>query len=192
MQQSSTLRIRPTYIATAVVIMSMIAFCYSVNHSGKGVLLKQDLQGKDLYIHNETCTEIENIRTVKSEELHQEIISICTNAEKYRVSYVDDDDSDYMLGIPDDPVLCLVGENIRYEITLVSVEKELLGFGMDEPLISVSLWKKDRYDEASMNGRYYVNKWFIYCFLPQEDYERLRELVLNYGDGEEITWSDLK
>lgn len=184
------------YVFTIAVAAVMIFLCYCTNCFGRGILLSHDLQEKNLYIHNETCSELYMVRPVEDDGMCREITAICTKAIKFRTH---GEDFEMILGIPDEPVLHFVGKNAngeaeKYEVTLIEADKQLSEdyVHREEPLVAVSMWSKDSSDDASMEGRYFVSKWFWYCSLPQEDYARLCELVLPYGDGKEMKAGNMR
>ena len=184
------------YVFTTAVAAVMIFLCYCTNCFGRGILLSHDLAGKNLYIHNETCSEMYVVRPVEDDEMYREIAAICTKAIKFRTH---GEDFEMTLGISDMPVLHFIGKNanrkaVKYEVTLLEADKQLSEdyVHYEEPLVAVSMWSKDLSDDSSMEGRYFVSKWFWYCSLPQEDYARLCELVLTYDDGEKMKAGNLR
>ena len=185
------------YIFMIAAAAAMVYFCYCANCSGKGILLSHDLEGKELYIHNETCSEMHMVRPVEDDAIRREIADICTKAIKIQKNK---ENAEMILGIPDVPALHFVGKNAEgeaemYEVMLIQEDEQWLEdyIHYDEPLVAVSLWSKDLLDDDdSMEGRPFVSKWSQDCKLSQRDYERLRELVLTYGKGEELKVKDMR
>ncbi len=150
-------------------------------------LRPHDLQGTKLYIHNETCSSPESVRTVEDEALYQELISICTSDENYCNPY------DEPLTFGDHTTLTFVQEDadIYYEIIVPPV-LEVAGADQqttvkkNEPVVVISIY--DQNNEPT--GGLLFDVPVVY--LPQQNYDRLCDLILNYSGGEETTWPDIK
>ena len=167
----------------AVIGVVLAVAIYVAVASGDGVRLptKWDLRGKTMYVHNVTCSEPYEMRTVdvaESRDFCRDVISLCTKTEKFRPQTAL---LDMTLGAKSEGYVCFEDEKVQYTFTFFDVEKQLdVGFVHREtPMIVVA---KDVFDE---NGNIH-SEWTWRCTMPAADYATLYNLLQTYGGGEKI------
>ena len=167
----------------AVIGAVLAVAIYVAAVSGDGVRLpaKWDLRGKDMYVHNVTCNELHEMRTVdaaESRDFCRDVLSLCTKTEKFRPQ---SDLIDMILGAKSEGYICFKDEKVQYTIEFFDVEKQLdVGFVHREtPMIVVA---KNVYNE---NGNI-KSGWAWRCTMTAADYTTLYNLLQHYSGGEKI------
>ena len=132
-------------LAAAAVLAVIVCLAIS---SSDGVRLprKWDLRGKDMYVHNVTCNELHEMRTVdaaESRDFCRDVLSLCTKTEKFRPQ---SSMTDVILGGKSEGYIRFEDEKERYTIEFFDVEKQLdVGFVHREtPTVIVA---KDVFDD---------------------------------------------
>lgn len=135
-----------------------------------------DLRGMKLTIHNTTCSEYWERRTVEDNTFIEEILESCDQTEQFRpITSVD-----VILGNEEDlynAYFTFEDETQWVQFSFVAVKEQLdLGFvHRERPVIAVS-GGTVKYD----------SEWTWYCIMPAADYAALYEQVQMYSDGEII------
>ena len=167
----------------ALIGVVLAVAIYVAVASGDGVRLptKWDLRGKDMYVHNVTCNEPYEMRTVDaadSRDFCRDVISLCTKTEKFRPQ---SDLFDLTLGAKSEGYICFKDEKVQYIIEFFDVEKQLdVGFVHREtPTVIVA---KDVFDE---NGNIH-SEWTWRCTMTAADHAMLYNLLQHYSGGEKI------
>ena len=167
-------------LAAAAVLAVIVCLAIS---SSDGVRLptRWDLRGKTMYVHNITCNEPYEMRTVDDAEyrdFRREVVSLCTKAEKFRPHSLG---TDMILGGKPEGYIRFEDEKERYTIEFFDVEKQLdIGFVHREtPVIIVA---KDMFDE---HGNSHPD-WAWRCTMTAADYTTLYNLLQHYSGGEKI------
>ena len=167
-------------LAAAAVLAVIVCLAIS---SSDGVRLprKWDLRGKDMYVHNVTCNELHEMRTVdaaESRDFCRDVLSLCTKTEKFRPQ---SSMTDVILGGKSEGYIRFEDEKERYTIEFFDVEKQLdVGFVHREtPTVIVA---KDVFDE---NGNVH-SEWTWRCTMTAADYATLYNLLQTYSGGEKI------
>ena len=167
----------------AVIGAVLAVTIYVAAASGDGVRLptKWDLRGKDMYVHNVTCNELHEMRTVdaaESRDFCRDVLSLCTKTEKFRPQ---SSMTDVILGGKSEGYIRFEDEKERYTIEFFDVEKQLdVGFVHREtPTVIVA---KDVFDE---NGNVH-SEWTWRCTMTAADYTTLYNLLQTYSGGEKI------
>ena len=168
-------------LAVVGVIMATIVCLVIASVDGVRLPTKWDLRGKTMYVHNVTCSEPYEMRTVdvaESRDFCRDVISLCTKTEKFRPQ---SDLFDMILGAKSEGYICFKDEKERYTIEFFDVEKQLdIGFVHREtPTVIVA---KDVFDE---NGNVH-SEWTWRCTMTAADYTTLYNLLQHYSGGEKI------
>ena len=170
------------WILPVVGVVLAVTVCAALRASdGVRLPAKWDLRGKTMYVHNITCSEPYEMRTVDGEESRdfcREVISLCTKAEKFRPS---SELVDMVMGARQEPYVRFEDEEERYVISFFDTERQLdVGFVHREaPMISV--------EKATRNAQgNYKTDWAWRCTMTAADYATLYNLLQNYGGGEKI------
>ena len=165
----------------AAAVLAVIV-CLAIS-SSDGVRLptKWDLRGKDMYVHNVTCNELHEMRTVdaaESRDFCRDVLSLCTKTEKFRPQ---SSMTDVILGGKSEGYIRFEDEKERYTIEFFDVEKQLdVGFVHREtPTVIVA---KDVFDE---NGNVH-SEWTWRCTMTAADYTTLYNLLQTYSGGGKI------
>ena len=176
--RSKTKKIFTILLTIAVIVVCGGILLYSVVHEDNRILSQKDLDHCEMYIHNATCNEVSEARTVVDREFYDEIVSLCVNAEKFRpfvMMY------DLILG-GHATWIEFVDRSHCYTISLCDAEQQLAldYIHRDHPLIYVEMSEKNDQGHAD-------TVWAWYCELPPQDYAQLCNLAEMYTGGEAVT-----
>lgn len=158
----------------AILLGTVLLFACLVNHAGKGILFRYDLDGCSLYIHNYTCSGPLGVREVKDQKLFGELADLCTKAVKYQWIDPKKENTKLIMGEFPEPFLEFKNSAVSYTFFLRKDKR---------PLVEVSKYTRGT---GKLESRYYTETWSWHCTLPQRDYAELYELAASYNKGEEL------
>lgn len=129
-----------------------------------------------LWIHNTSCPEALQVRTVSDDSLRKEITGLCEKAEPFRLLT----QADILLGGSSEPWLLFRDGNKNFTFFFREVEKQLAFDNphRDSPLIGVAVQTDG---EESV---FYTDGHGWYYSLPAADYAKLAEILFTYAEGE--------
>ena len=161
-------------------ISLIIAIILSARQSyddGSILLSEAELSVCDLLVHNVTCSEIHEVRTVPDAAFRDVIISLIVTTEPFRPTI----SSDLIMGKQPDAYFILENEKTKYTVTFFDAEKQLsLDYVFrDAPLISV---EKAEIDELGQPQ----SVWGWYCTFSAAEYAMLYDAIQTYVEGELI------
>ena len=159
-------------------ILACLVGCSGTAADAQTALLsKSDLEGRTLYIHNVTCSEVYEMRTVEDSDYVEKIAGLCVAVEQFRPIL----SSDVILGEKPDGIVIFENEEERYTISFSDTKKQLSLDYMyrDEPVVAIENAEFDDYGQPHT-----IWKW--YCTMSAADYATVVEMVRTYTDGEII------
>lgn len=141
-------------------------------------LSEADLEGCTMYVHNVTCSEVNEIRTVMDLEFLEKIMEASITVEQFRPVI----SVDVILGEKPEAYYVLDNGKTKYTFSFFEVQKQLdIGFvHREKPMITVA---KTVADETTQNS----DEWVWFCTLSAADYAELYEMIQTYTDGEIVT-----
>ena len=144
-------------------------------HRSERILSKADLSGCTVYLHNLNCENFPEyeVYTVTDKAVVEDLIKNCVYAKKFRpFSTI----REMILGNPENtPALIFEGDECRYHISLLDVEKQLsLDYiYRDKPVILIG-------KEAIAKGA--TEEWTWYCTLSADKFGTLLNMIDRYWD----------
>ena len=140
-----------------------------------GFLSESDLEGYILYVHNVTCSKVNEVRTVTDSDFLEKITELSITVEQFRPVL----SSDMILGKEPEETVIFENKEGRYIISFDDAEKKLslYYFYRDEPIVSFSKIKFDDYGQPQI-------MWQWYCTMSAADYATAFEMIRTYSDGE--------
>ena len=129
-----------------------------------------------LWIHNTSCSEALQVRTVPDDSLRKEIAGLCEKAEPFRPLTL----ADTLLGGSSEPWLVFRDGNRTFTFLFREVGKQLAFDNphRDSPLIWVEVQTDGERSASYSDG----HGW--YYSLPAADYAKLAEILFTYTEGE--------
>lgn len=164
-----------TAVCAVLFAASLFLFAYHSKTAAKDLWNKSELAGSKLFVHNVTCSEPYETRTVSDPAFQENVSSLCSKAVRFRpaISY------DLVLGDHSDAYFIFKNDTIQFTVTLFDIEKQLsLDYSYrDSPMVLIA---KTQIDDA---GRPHP-AWKWYCSLPADDFAFLCEAIQTYTGGE--------
>lgn len=167
------------FLLVIIVLLICLTGCAGKSDiEQSGFLTKADLEGCTMYVHNVTCSEINEMRTVTDLEFLEKIVETSITAEQFRPVT----SADVILGGKSDAYYVLDNGKAKYTFSFFEVEKQLdIGFAYREkPIITVA---KTVTEETAQDS----DEWVWFCTLSAADYAELFETIQRYSDGEIVT-----
>lgn len=129
-----------------------------------------DLEDCTMYVHNVTCSEVHEMRTVTDEEFLKKITEASITVEQFRPVI----SVDIILGGKPEAYYVLDNGKTKYTFAFFEVRKQLdIGFvHREKPMITVAKTTVEEKEQI----------WF--CTLSAADYAELYEMVQTYTGGE--------
>ena len=129
-----------------------------------------------LWIHNTSCSEDLQVRTVPEDSLRKIIAGLCEKAEPFRPLT----QADFQLGGSTEPWLVFRDGNKTFTFLFREVEKQL---AFDNPhRDSLLIWVAVQTDGEG--SALYTDGHVWYYSLPAADYAKLAEILFTYAEGE--------
>ena len=173
-------------LQAAAIVLSIILIYVAVDYfrlyyiKQQPMVTRDELENCQLYIQNSTCPTFEYKRSVEEPELVEQVMELCVKHKRFRsTSY----DGHALLGhLPPINVAIFENQNYRYTFSFYSADGERTIENIHEalPIITINksaAIKKEKYTTYDRESAWY-------CYLPQEDYVKLFELITSYEGGE--------
>ena len=137
-------------------------------------LSEKALAGSELYIHNVTCSEIYEMRTVEDATYLKKIVELSVTAIQFRPVI----SVDLILGAMPDAYYVFDTGAVKYTFEFFDVDKQLdIGYvHREDPLIAVA---KSVISDTAQDS----DEWAWFCRLSAANYAELYEMIQTYAEG---------
>ncbi len=173
--------VRALAVIVGLILVYLLAYYARLAYiKRQPMVTKDELKKCELFIQNHTCPSFEYKRTVEDKEIFDQIVELCSEHKRFRTI---PPESPALLGhFPPMTAVFFENENYRYTFAFYSADGERTSENVDEllPIITITKSVITRKEKSVFYDK--VSGW--YCYLPQEKYVELFELINMYEGGE--------
>ena len=146
----------------------------------KPIVEMAELKRCELFIRNRTCPTIFDKWTVNDEDLRNQIVEICSKAKRYRT--VPETSSSLIIAGAKPDAVIFENDSYYYEFMFYKSEEPLFAENIQDELPVLMVWTAEKVKNGTHIYRETVSSW--YCYLSEDDYVELYQLVDSYEGGE--------